>query len=90
MFQVQISARCLHTCTYAITHTALNRSFPPDSYTRAEAESRRDVETVACPAVTSQLGPPHPADVREADRPAQRRATAEPQGHSGKRPASSW
>lgn len=26
-FQVQISARSLHTCTYAITHTALNRFF---------------------------------------------------------------
>lgn len=72
-------------CNNTHTHTLI---LFPDSYER-EAASRRDMQTVDCPAVTSQLGPPHPADVRRADRLAQCRETARPQGHSGKRPASS-
>ena len=69
-----------HTCSYAIARTLY--PFPSQLWERGR-------ETVDCPAVTSCLTPPHPADVREADSPAQSRETARPQGHSGKSPASS-
>lgn len=58
----------VHALTSSIMNNALNLC--PDSC-ETEARSRADTETVDCPAVTSLLGLPHPADVSKADKPAQ-------------------